>query len=148
MVTHETTHNDARRFLRHATTITAKCRKEGHKDESYFELRNISFGGMAFVADCSFLPGDIVEVSFPVLQHNTPFRAEIVWCSRLSDRPDQFMNGVRFLDEDSFFHARLTEQMCHIEAYRQAQAEKGRQLTAEEAAFEWADRHAESFPRL
>jgi hypothetical protein len=41
----------------------------------------------------------------------------------------------------------MVEQVCHIEEYRRTvQRLEGRELSAEEAAFEWIHRFAAQFP--
>jgi len=42
---------------------------------------------------------------------------------------------------------RMIEQACHIEHYRKVWSEKGRQLSAEEAAKEWIEQYAAAFPK-
>jgi hypothetical protein len=56
---------------------------------------------------------------------------------------------VTFLDAEVAFLARMVEQVCHIEDYRQSVSRiEGRQLSAEEAATEWIDRYARDFPAI
>ena len=51
--------------------------------------------------------------------------------------------------ETPLFAARMVEQVCQIEHYRQqVQRAEGRVLDAETAAREWIKRYAASFPAL
>ena len=68
----------------------------------------------------------------------------MVWTSPERDR---FCIGVNFLDASDAFRARMVEQVCSIERYRQEVEEReGRVLTAPEAAAEWIARYAGRFP--
>ena len=50
--------------------------------------------------------------------------------------------------QDAFL-ARMVEQICHIEDYRQSVCRvEGRRLSAEEAAVEWIAQYAAQFPDI
>jgi hypothetical protein len=75
----------------------------------------------------------------PVFESN----ARVVWC--LADASG-YRVGVEFLDADDEFRARMVEQVCHIETYRQQVRESERRdISAEEAALEWIVKFAERF---
>ena len=89
----------------------------------------------------------MVRLEFPSLQHPDRIKGLIVWASKISGDSDHlFTNGMRFLHDNMRFRARLVEQICHIEAYREVQKERGRQLTDQQAAREWIGRCANRFP--
>ncbi len=136
-----------RRFMRHPADIPVACRREGRRQQSESELRNISFGGLAFVSDECYCEGDIVHIEFPSLPVHTRIRGEIVWCERIEDSDNgQYVSGLRFLEKSEHFRARLVEQICHIESYRLAQRRAGRDLSPHVAAEEWISRNADKFP--
>ena len=55
---------------------------------------------------------------------------------------------LEFISKDTLFVARMVEQVCHIEQYKQdIAAKEGRILSGEEAAREWIERYAASFPQ-
>lgn len=139
---------DQRRFMRHPVTIPVSCHKEGQRAEAEHSLRNMSYGGLSFVSNESYCPGDIIDIRFPGLRTATSIRGEIVWSSPAAEtKPYQYLHGLRFLDEGDHRHARLIEQICHIEAYRRAQELRyGRHVSAQEAAEGWIARHAADFP--
>ena len=140
---------ESRRFIRHPMTIPIRCSREGHHAASEHDLRNMSFGGLSFVSNEAYSPGDMIDIEFPTLRHHAKLRGEVVWCSPASDKkPHQYLNGMKFLDESDLYHARLIEQICHIESYRRAQElHYGRKLTSQVAAEEWIAKHANQFPR-
>ena len=111
-------------------------------------LRDISHGGLAFVSGERFAPGDVVELDFPSLPRDERITGEIMWCGQIeAGQPEGYAAGLRFLDEDARFSARLVEQICHIERYREEQCRAGRSLDSRQAATEWITRFASRFPR-
>ena len=140
---------EARRFIRHPLSIPIRCAREGHHAASEHDLRNLSFGGLSFVSNEAYCPGDVVDIEFPSLRHPAKIKGEVIWCSPASDKkPHQYLHGMKFLDEGDHYHARLIEQICHIESYRRAQElHYGRKLSAQRAAEEWISKHADHFPR-
>jgi hypothetical protein len=53
---------------------------------------------------------------------------------------------VQFIDADEAYRTRMVEQVSHIEEYRRSvERLEGRELSAEEAAFEWIHRFAAHF---
>jgi hypothetical protein len=60
----------------------------------------------------------------------------------------KFRTGVCFADYSSAFMARLAEQMLEIIQYRKdLSRELGREISEEDAANEWIQKHAASFPQ-
>lgn len=148
MTTADTDVRERRRFMRHASSVPLHCHKEGHTAISAGETSDVSFGGVSFILDRPYSPGDVVSVQYPSLARGRTLKGEIVWCRPL-DEPDtrRYANGLRFLDEETHFRARLVEQICHIEAYRKVQRELGRELSSREAAAEWIGRYGDKFPQ-
>ena len=145
-VTSEATGHERRHFIRHPACIPVTCRKVGHIDEPSGILRDISHGGLQFSSRELFAPGDVVKLEFPSLHHEERIRGEILWtCDAPDDPALPHDNGMRFLHDDMHYRARLVEQICHIEAYRNAQEAQGRIIGHEEAAEEWIARCAARF---
>lgn len=139
-----------RNFIRHPVTISVQCRKKGHIEVNTNELRDISFGGMLFMSSECYSPGDLVEMKFPVLILRSRITGEIIWSSPNERKPaTQFSNGMKFLNEQILFMARMIEQLCCIEKYREAQVrEHHRSLSGDDAAREWIGMCASRFPGL
>jgi len=132
-----------RSFIRHPTDIPIEIRlaDQAYKPEP---MRNISRGGLCFLQPQAVPVGSIVMVR--VALTSPPFEAScrVSWC-----QPDgnAWHVGIEFLDGDDMFRVRMVEQICHIEQYRRtAKASQGRTLSSHEAALEWIERFAESFP--
>ena len=100
--------------------------------------------GLCCRCDDRLKPGSIVELTIPILNDAQRFIVQVESCS---DTKYGREACVRFVDESDGFRARMTEQACHIEAYRRrVQEEQGRTLSAEGAAEEWIPRYAANFP--
>lgn len=70
--------------------------------------------------------------------------AKVVWCKENETGAEM---GVEFINPDDAYKARMVEQVCHIEDYRQkVLSMEGRELTPEEAAAEWISNFAANFP--
>ena len=142
-------HPNARRFIRHPLRIPITCAKKSHKKIQNELLRDISLGGLAFYASSKYVPGDSLQICYPVLGEGTCLHGEVIWCDNgATEKLTQFSCGVRFDSGEMLFRARLVEQMCHIEAYRQAQEKLGRELSGEDAAREWIPTNAHKFPQI
>jgi hypothetical protein len=135
-----------RHFIRHPAGIPLECSREGHGEIRKECMRDISLGGIAFFSQVHFDEGDQLLVCYPLIGPNTCLRGEVIWCDNSEETPSKgYACGLRFQNGEMLFRARLVEQVCHIEAYRRAQSELGRILTAQEAALEWIPKMAHRF---
>jgi hypothetical protein len=131
-----------RQFIRHPTDVPIEVSRAGRLAAGY--TRNISHGGLAFQSRVDFEPGALVEVRIPTVRPRFESRARVVWCNA---RQGEFELGVEFLEVEDAFRARMVEQVCYIETYRQdVLRTEGRSLSSEEAAMEWIGRYAADFP--
>jgi hypothetical protein len=104
----------------------------------------VSFGGLSCDFSAYVEPGTVIWVNIGLVK--PPFKAKgrVVWCRY---RTVGYELGVEFMDADDAFRARMVEQICHIEQYRdRLRAREGRELSAEQAAREWIERFAADFP--
>ncbi len=132
------------RFIRHPAEIPIEVKVHGQSAYATHNAVNLSIGGLAFRCDRELEPGDIAEIRIPFV--SPPFAAEarVAWCTA---RQGIFEIGVEFQDQDDAFTARMVEQVCHIENYKQEiLLTEGRRLSSEEAAAEWIDKFAARFP--
>lgn len=134
-----------RQFIRHPINIPIEATPADSQPLlSTYDTHSVGIGGLAFHASHELKPGTVVQVKIlhELLEFTT--EARVVWCRSLDAKVDM---GVEFLDSEDAFRARMIEQICSIENYRQkALQERGRELTTQEAAEEWVARFAESFP--
>jgi PilZ domain len=134
-----------RTYIRHPTSIPIQvCANE--QAESRAQVRNLSTGGLSFVTDKPVKVGAVVDFEIPVTKPDYHGRGVIVW--RREQSPEQFVVGIRFTSDNEYFHARMVEQVCQIEDYRQRLALKGRNLTSEQAAIEWIEKYSGNFDKL
>lgn len=137
-----------RRFIRHPISVPVVCRRAASNSVGAHELRDLSHGGLCFVSESGYAPGDVIDVTFPTLRHPASLRGEVAWTVQIDDKGGaRHMTGLRFLDDQEHFRGRLIEQLCHIENYRRIQSLRyGRDITYAAAAEEWIDREADRFP--
>lgn len=134
-----------RSFIRHPTDIPIEVHHDRHPPDSR-ALCNVSHGGLCFRYPQRLEPGDVVQLRIPSVSPPFTAASRVVWCQ--ADGP-AWQVGVEFLDADDLYRARMIEQVCHIEQYRLAQSRHGgRQLSGQQAAFEWIRRFAAGFGRF
>ncbi|HBX57971.1 PilZ domain-containing protein [Pseudomonas sp. UBA2684] len=132
-----------RRFLRHPSDMPVELvlRKQAFVPKQ--RLNNISLGGVACNSSRGFRRGSAVELRIPLFGEQARYPGVVAWCRKLSDN---YLVGIAFIDEDTLFRARMVEQVCQIEHYRQQrEQELGEQLPIESIAQEWIAQHAAEF---
>jgi hypothetical protein len=132
------------RYFRHPASVLIEVTTRGQPEQATHNTLNLSVGGLAFRCDREFEHGSFVEICIPNL--SPPFRVEarIAW-SRAHG--GHFETGAEFLHQDDAYTARMVEQVCHIENYKQEILRtEGRSLSQEEAAKEWIHKYASRFP--
>ncbi len=134
-----------RRHLRHPTQIPLELRVARAPEPGAARLADLSLGGLCFRAQAPVPVGAELALRVPLVAPELELRARVVWCRR---RGPAWEVGVAFADEAEAHRARMVEQICHIERYREeVRRREGRDLSSEEAAREWIARHAARFPR-
>ena len=132
-----------RRHVRHVTGIPievtlGQCHTHFADGD---RVGNISAGGMCFVADDRFEPGEPIQVRIPILDRETQLDARVVWCSG-SERG--YQTGLEFDDSERGNQLRMIDQIRQIESYRREVKQiDGLVLSAEQAAREWMLRYAD-----
>jgi PilZ domain len=136
-----------RQFIRHPIDVPVEIGLGELGPPSSFHTHDISLGGLAVRASCAVEAGRIIEIGIGCVQPPFSAHARVAWC-----RPHSLSGyelGVTFLDADDAFRARMVEQLCHIEDYRRSvQRTEGREIDIEEAAQEWIDKYAATFPDI
>ncbi|MGZ8996208.1 MAG: PilZ domain-containing protein [Rhodospirillales bacterium] len=133
-----------RQFMRHPANITIEVTAGSELDHATRHSRNVGLGGLAFHSDRPLAREIIIELRIPLVRPPFETKARVVWC-RVSDAG--YDMGVEFLDPNDAFRARMVEQICHIEDYRNGvYRSEGRELTTEQAAMEWIGKYASQFP--
>lgn len=132
-----------RKFFRHSTDIPIAVRvSEGSRCAT--PLRNLSVGGLCCEADTFIPKGTSIDISIPMENPIYNGQGVVCWCNPKAGGCYEI--GVSFSNRDEAFRARMVEQICRIERYKQqVQSNEGRHLSTEEAAKEWVEKYAESF---
>lgn len=138
-----------RKFVRHPSSIPIELSiaRGPCGSGQQQQLRNISGGGFSCLVDEPLPIGSRVQLRIPKIWPDYRGCGTVVWCSAT---PPAFEVGIEFGAAD-LFKAKMVEQLCQIEQYRQqVQADEGRTLDSEQAASEWialyAKEFAEQFP--
>ncbi|HSD39718.1 MAG TPA: PilZ domain-containing protein [Rhodocyclaceae bacterium] len=136
----------ARAFLRHPSDVPIDVHAQPIQGHAGQRLMDVSLGGLACRSECEMDVGTHVDISIELV--SPPFQAEgeVAWCRR---RNGHHEIGIRFLQREDAFAARMVEQICHIEHYRnEVMRLEGRVLDARTAAEEWISKYAADFPPL
>lgn len=135
-----------RSFIRHPSNIPIDFQLEELVARGEDYLKNVSQGGLAFHSSVTLELGTTIRIKIPLVSPVFQAIGKVAWCHPVDGA---FEIGVQFLDDDDSFRARMVEQICHIEQYKQAALDKdGRQLNGEQAALEWIQKYAAGFPGL
>ncbi len=133
-----------RNFIRHPSSITIDFNLEELVTEGGEHLKNVSFGGLSFISRHNLTVGAVISIKIPLIQPMFQAVGRVSWCH---PENNHFEVGIKFLDKNDMFRARMVEQVCHIEQYRRDVLKKeGRKLSGEEAAMEWIQKYAPQFP--
>lgn len=133
-----------RHYIRHPADIPIEiCHAAACEPET---LRDIGYGGLAFHSHEPIAVGLRVQLKIPLARMDFEALGKVAWCRKSGEG---FDIGIEFLAQDDAYKARMVEQICHIEQYRQeVMAREGRSLSAQEAAIEWVRKFAHRFPAV
>jgi PilZ domain-containing protein len=137
-----------REFIRHPSSIPVQLiQQDRHVAAGINTLNNVSFGGVSCLCSEAVEKGCPVKMTIKCVDPDFEINGKAVWC-----KPNNGMYevGVEFIvSKDKMFLLRMVEQICHIEHYRnEILHNEGRDLSSEEAAQEWVEKHADSFPGI
>ena len=136
--------NPTRAFIRHTAGVPLEVRPVTDGVVRTLESVNVSVGGLSFTSDEDIPVGTIIQIRVPEVDPPFEALARVVWTT---PEEDHRCIGAQFLDAADAFRARMVEQVCAIEQYRQEVLEReGRALTAQQAATEWIAKYAGRFP--
>ncbi|WP_428244078.1 PilZ domain-containing protein [Gynuella sp.] len=133
-----------RRYIRHPITVPLQYQFADDSDGLASRTSNISNGGLCINTEEPLPPGKHLKICIHI--GDLPFEvdAQVVWCNTCLLG---FESGVCFQNTEDAYAARMVEQICYIEQYRQRiREQEQRELTQEQAAEEWIERHAADFP--
>ncbi|MDQ6997871.1 MAG: hypothetical protein Q9M17_04080 [Mariprofundus sp.] len=103
-------------------------------------------GQLSFHFPMMIAVGVLLSICIPSINAQEKLKGQV---TSISQSGHGFMIAMSFQSETEAFRMRMLEQLCQIEDYRQhALDHEGRQLNQEQAALEWIDHYAATFPVL
>ncbi|MEJ2361959.1 MAG: PilZ domain-containing protein [Gammaproteobacteria bacterium] len=132
-----------RAYIRHPADIPVQI--ELHSSAAHRrQISNVSYGGLAFESDTHIEAGSQIRIRIDMIEPAFVAEGIVSYCR---NRASHYLVGVEFIQRDDLYIARMVEQICHIEHYKQQVAQfEGRDLSAQEAAQEWISKYASRFP--
>ncbi len=135
-----------RQFIRHPSTVPIQIHElEGQVKAGFNTLNNVSFGGVSILSDEPIAIGTPVSIGIECVDPEFEMTGKAVWCK---PKDDLYEVGIEFIaSKDKMFLLRMVEQVCHIEHYKNEVLQKeSREISSEQAAKEWIEKYADSFP--
>lgn len=130
-------------YLRHPACVPVRLRQVPRPVAADPRRDGRPCGAIQFTVSQTVPAGATVEVAVDVAGETRRFRGNVHWVRPAGRR---FVVGLRLTDPEDACRARMIEQACHVEAYRQrAIRRSGRSLGIEQAAARWIERCAERF---
>lgn len=134
-----------RTFIRHPADIPVQIEIKSLQVHKQRQISNVSYGGLAFQSESFVEPGMQIRIRIDLVDPGFEADGIVMYCRQKSG---QFLVGAEFINRDDLYIARMVEQICHIQHYRQQlAAQEGRILSVQEAASEWISKYAGTFPR-
>jgi len=135
-----------RSYIRHPSDIPLEFKLATVDDGAILNLNNVSYGGVSFNSDVPIKQGSIIELKILFVKPEFVSKCQISWCQI---EGDYYVIGAMFLEQNDVYMARMVEQICHIEHYKnEVKRREGRDISGEQAANEWIEKFASSFPKL
>ena len=132
-------------FIQHPDTVAAQlCVTSDHASRG-MDLVAHGHGGVCMPSQLGYLPGTPLQVRVRLGGRELRYHGLVLW-RRV--RQQAFELGLGFATDAAAYRARMVEQLCHIEAYRQHAYVDGRPLDFETAAREWIARYSSGFPQI
>lgn len=133
-----------RNYIRHPSDIPIQFVEGEQQTSVSHAMNNVGYGGLSFNSNKPLQKGTQLHICIDTV--NPVFEADgiVVWCKQ---EEGEFVIGIEFTNKEDIFLARMVEQICHIEHYKNEIFEKeGRKLTSKQAANEWISKYARVFP--
>lgn len=103
----------------------------------------LGFVGITCLAANHYESGRSVRVTLEEIDPNFCVTGRIAWCDK---ELGEYRIAIEFPIKDECYCVRMVEQLSQIEHYRRQAKTQGRRLNYNEAAAEWIQKFAASFP--
>ena len=135
-----------RSYIRHPSDIPLEYKLETVGNSAALNLNNVSYGGVSFNSEEPIKEGSIIELKILFVQPEFVSKCQVTWCQM---EGEYYVIGAMFLEQNDVYMARMVEQICHIEHYKnEIKRREGRVMSGEQAANEWIAKFARNFPTL
>lgn len=101
------------------------------------------FVGITSIVNKCYGKGQTVQVQITEIDPNFCVVGRVAWCD---SEQDVFRIAIEFPVKEDCYCVRMVEQLSHIEHYRRQAKQQGRRLNYNEAAAEWIQKFAATFP--
>lgn len=133
-----------RAYIRHPSSFPVSIKLARDRHELVDQMCNVSVAGLQVKLPHAIDEGTLLDVRITTITPAFSAAARTVWCHQAEA---DFEVGLHFLEPNDAFKVRMVAQICHIEEYRKSTlAREGRHLTVEQAAREWIEKYADTFP--
>ncbi|OLU16762.1 MULTISPECIES: PilZ domain-containing protein [unclassified Pseudomonas] len=133
-----------RRFLRHSSNLPVELRLRRHSPSASQRLDNISLGGAGCRSSQPLPQGTPVTLHIPLLGEQVAYPGQVAWCTKQSEH---YLLGVAFSEHAPELRARMVEDICNLERFRQHREQQaGQILPLELIAEEWREQRLAIFP--
>jgi len=135
-----------RSYIRHPSDIPLEYKLDSIDDSAILNLNNVSYGGVSFNSEAPINVGSIIQLKILFVQPEFVSKCQVSWCQM---EGEYYVIGAMFLEQNDAYMARMVEQICHIEHYKnEVKRRDGRDISGEQAANEWISKFASNFPKL
>lgn len=134
-----------RTYIRHPFDVTIQYLIEdsiSDEFENECTLKDICEGGLCFYSPYPVRIGSRIHIQIPIREPAFSSEGIVAWCKKANE----YEIGVKFTDDDIRYNLRMVEQACHIKHYLRQEQKTGRELSTNQAAYEWIKKYADQFP--
>lgn len=130
-------------FVAHPKDIPLHIEEVSTQSFQANAMETNGFAGIICLTPQAYNPGQCVQLKLAEIDPNFCVTGRIVWCDK---EADEFRVAIEFPCKDDCYCVRMVEQLSHIEHYRRQAKQQGRRLNFNDAAAEWIQKFAASFP--
>lgn len=130
-------------FVAHPKDIPLQIKEVDDRMFPKTEADRVGFVGITFQTARPYETDQSVQITLAEIDPNFCVIGRIVWCD---PEAGGFRIAIEFPEKDDCYCVRMIEQLSHIENYRRQAKHQGRRLNYNEAAAEWIQQFAASFP--
>ena len=106
-------------------------------------LKVDGFGGISYLSEKPYTKGQSIQLKLIEIDPDFCVIGRIHQCK---EEDNAFRIFIEFPTREDCYCVRMVEQLSHIEHYRRQAKLQGRRLSFNEAAAEWIQKFAASFP--